>query len=289
MLPAQAILPAIPDHARYLELTAIPDRDPAPVLRALAAEVDDALVIGLGAGLVAGLGAQVPGLHGFPALSGPGCEVPSTQADILCWIKGSDRGDIAARARHLTALLAPAFRVVRLTDGFRHRGGLDLSGYEDGTENPKGDEAIAATFVRTGPWAGSSFASVQKWQHDLAHFETLPQDLRDHIIGRRQSDNHELEDAPDFAHVKRTAQESFTPEAFLSRRSMPWAGASGEGLMFVAFGHSLAAFEAQLSRMTGAEDGIIDGLFRFSRPITGAHYWCPPLKDGALDMGLIGL
>ncbi|HHL22637.1 MAG TPA: Dyp-type peroxidase [Aliiroseovarius sp.] len=289
MLPAQAILPAIPDHARYLELTAIPDRDPAPVLRALAAEVDDALVIGFGAGLVAGLGAEVPGLHGFPALTGPGCVVPSTQADILCWIKGTDRGDIAARARHLTALLAPAFRVERLTDGFRHRGGLDLSGYEDGTENPTGDDAIDATFVRTGPWAGSSFASVQKWQHDLTHFETLPQDLRDHIIGRRQSDNEELEDAPDFAHVKRTAQESFTPEAFLSRRSMPWSDASGEGLMFVAFGHALAAFEAQLHRMTGAEDGIIDGLFRFSRPVTGAHYWCPPLKEGALDIGLIGL
>ena len=123
MLPAQAILPAIPPHARYLELSAIPDRDPAPTLRALAKMADDRLVIGLGAGLVAGLGAEVDGLHGFVALTGPGCNVPASQADVLCWVKGVDRGEISARARHLTALLAPAFRVERLTDGFSHDGG----------------------------------------------------------------------------------------------------------------------------------------------------------------------
>jgi hypothetical protein len=32
------------------------------------------------------------------------------------------------------------------------------------------------------------------------------------------------------------------------RRSMPWADAASEGLMFVAFGHSFDAFEAQLRR-----------------------------------------
>ena len=289
MLPVQAILPPIPANARYLEFTAIPDQDPRAALRALAALADERLVIGLGAGLVAGLGAQVEGLHVFEALSGPGCNVPSSQADIMCWIKGDDRGEIAARARHIATLLAPAFRLERLSDGFSHNGGLDLSGYEDGTENPEGEAAIEATFVRAGPLAGSSFVSVQKWLHDLNHFESFSQELRDNIIGRRQSDNFELEDAPDFAHVKRTAQESFTPEAFMLRRSMPWSDATGEGLIFVSFAHSLVPFEAQLARMTGAEDGIIDGLFRFSRPITGAHYWCPPLRDGALDLSAIGL
>ena len=32
------------------------------------------------------------------------------------------------------------------------------------------------------------------------------------------------------------------------------------GLVFVAFGHSFDAFEAQLRRMSGAEDGITDAL-----------------------------
>ena len=42
--------------------------------------------------------------------------------------------------------------------------------------------------------------------------------------------------------------------------------------MFVAFGHSFDAFEAQLTRMIGAGDGIPDALFRFTRPITGSYF-----------------
>ena len=67
------------------------------------------------------------------------------------------------------------------------------------------------------------------------------------------------------------------------RRSMPWADENGEGLMFIAFGQSLDAFGVQLRRMAGQEDGILDGLFRFSHPVSGSYFWCPPVKDGALD------
>jgi putative iron-dependent peroxidase len=112
---------------------------------------------------------------------------------------------------------------------------------------------------------------------------------RDNIIGRRVSDNEELPDAPDSAHVKRTAQEDFEPEAFVVRRSMPWADADREGLAFVAFGASLDAFEAQLTRMSGLEDGTADALFRFSRPVTGAYFWCPPVKGEKLNLSAIGM
>jgi putative iron-dependent peroxidase len=68
---------------------------------------------------------------------------------------------------------------------------------------------------------------------------------------------------------------------------MPFADPSGEGLMFVAFGKSFDAFEAQLRRMAGLEDGIPDALFRFSRPVSGAYYWCPPVRNGRLDLGRV--
>jgi putative iron-dependent peroxidase len=67
------------------------------------------------------------------------------------------------------------------------------------------------------------------------------------------------------------------------RRSLPWNDATRAGLMFVAFGRSLDAFEAQLNRMVGAEDGIVDALFRFTKPVTGAYFWCPPVQRGRLD------
>lgn len=125
--------------------------------------------------------------------------------------------------------------------------------------------------------------------HDLDHFQSLSGDDRDNIFGRHMSDNEEFDEAPESAHVKRTAQESFDPEAFVVRRSMPWSDETGEGLVFVSFGKSLDAFEAQLRRMTGQEDGIIDGLFRFTRPVSGSYFWCPPVTDGQLDLTALGL
>ena len=68
---------------------------------------------------------------------------------------------------------------------------------------------------------------------------------------------------------------------------MPWANESEEGLMFVAFGRTLDAFEVQLTRMTGLEDGIPDALFRFSHAVAGGYYWCPPVRDGRLDLDLL--
>jgi putative iron-dependent peroxidase len=52
--------------------------------------------------------------------------------------------------------------------------------------------------------------------------------------------------------------------------------------MFVAFGYSFDAFEAQMRRMAGLDDGIIDACFRFSRPMTGGYYWCPPIAGGCI-------
>jgi len=286
------ILAPVPGHARYLEFGAVPDADHAAALRDLAAlSVDEGLVVGLGAGLVQGLGQAVDPLRAFPALSGPGCEVPSTQADLWCWLRGDDRGAILHRGRTFVERVQPAFHCDRLVDGFKYDRGLDLSGYEDGTENPEGDDAVAAAiWGHAGPGLdGSSFVAVQRWRHDLDHFADFDQGTRDNIIGRRLSDNEELDDAPASAHVKRTAQESFEPEAFVLRRSMPWADAGGEGLMFVAFGKSLDAYEAQMRRMAGLEDGIVDGLFRFSRPLSGGYFWCPPVADGTLDLTALGL
>jgi len=290
--PQPGILPDVPILARYLEFGLLPDADPAPVLRKLASRpIDKSLVVGFGPGLVQKLGHGIAPLRPFPALSGPGCEVPSTQAHVWCWMRGGDRGHIMHLGRSVTQLLRPAFRRDRLADGFKYDTGRDLSGYEDGTENPEDDAAVDAAVARgLGPGLdGSSFVAVQKWLHDLDSFEGLTQDERDNIIGRRLSDNAELDDAPESAHDKRTAQESFEPEAFLLRRSMPWAEARGEGLMFVAFGKSLDAFETQLRRMTGEEDGVTDALFRFSRPLTGGYYWCPPARNGRLDLSALGL
>ena len=187
------------------------------------------------------------------------------------------------------ALLGSAFRADRVLDAFIHGSGRDLTGYEDGTENPKGKAAIAAAVSERKGIAGSSFVAVQQWQHDLSRYDAMSTEEQDHCIGRRRSDNEELEHAPESAHVKRTAQESFDPEAFVVRRSMPWAEGRDCGLLFTAFGCSFDAFEAQFRRMLGVEDGTMDALLTFTRPLTGAYFWCPPVKGKKLDLSLLGL
>ena len=274
MTPQPGILPGIPNFGRFIELRAKPT---ASLVALEGLTVDERLVVGIGPRL-----ASHPEMHGFKALSGA-VDIPSTQADLLLWLRGDDAGEIATRARHLLHSL-PDFEVVRMVNGFKFgvhlETGLDLSGYEDGTENPEGDAALKAAFAPDG----ASFLSLQLWEHDLTSFEAGPQVERDHTIGRRQSDNEELEEAPLSAHVKRTAQESFTPEAFILRRSMPWSEGGREGLVFAAFGHSFAAFEALLARMAGAEDGTVDALFSFTHPVSGANYWCPPVAGGKLSL-----
>ncbi len=278
------ILQPLPALARYLTFRMRPAATAACLQRCLAQlSIDDTIVVGLGEPLLRRLGATVPGMRSFPALSGISHEVPSTQRALWIWLRGDDRGALVHAGRHVTHTLAEGFVGDTVVDGFQYDGGRDLSGYEDGTENPQGDAAIAAAFDND-----ASFVAVQRWVHWLDRFNAFDQRERDNIIGRRRSDNEELDEAPPSAHVKRTAQESFSPEAWVVRRSMPWAEGSEEGLMFVAFGSSFDAFEAQLRRMLGLDDGIIDALLRFTRPQTGGYFWCPPVSDSRLVLQLSG-
>ena len=285
------ILSPLPPLARYLSFTLGETSRVAEALRALRDAVDgERSVVGIGRTLVTALGADVAGLAAFPAITAPGLTITSAPEVLWIWLRGEDHGELLHRSRHLARLLAPAFALDTVVDAFKYADGRDLSGFEDGTENPTGDDALAAAIVGEGsPLAGSSFVAVQRWQHDFARFEAMSGDAQDHAIGRRRSDNEELDDAPPSAHVKRTAQESFDPEAFVLRRSMPWAAGNDGGLVFVAFGASFAAFEAQLKRMTGREDGITDALFTFTQPLDGAYFWCPALKDGQLDLSPLGV
>jgi putative iron-dependent peroxidase len=268
-----------------------PGKDPRAALRALCgiAEGRDT-VAGIGESLVQALGASVEGLRGFPQLSGAGIDVPSTPSALWIWARGEDRGELLHRSRRIERTLERAFQVERIVDGFRYDVGRDLTGYEDGTENPKGAKARAAALVKGGNrLAGSSFAAVQQWVHRFDRFDAMTGREQDNAVGRRRADNVELGHAPRSAHVKRTAQEDFEPEAFVVRRSMPWVEAAAAGLMFVAFGATLGSFEVQLRRMLGFDDGVVDALFKFTCPVSGAYYWCPPLLRGRLDLRAIGL
>lgn len=286
---SQRILMPPPASARFLTLRLTGQGQLTEGLRALADHEDAAVIAGVGAPLAEALGQAVPGLYPFPSSLAP--LMPATQQALWLACLHDDRGDQLDAALRATELLGPAFAVVEEVDCFTYRGGRDLSGFVDGTANPSGDDATAAAIIagRGAGLDGGSFVSVQRWVHDLAAIHSLSEVARDHVIGRRLADDEELADAPASAHVKRTAQEAFDPEAFVVRRSMPWGDAREHGLLFIAYGESLDRFSRLARRMVGKDDGIVDALFSFSRAVTGGMYFCPPLLRGRLDLRALGL
>jgi len=283
------ILASVPTHGRYLWFQLKEDHsveNAKSLLNEFLSKIDGKeTIVGLGDASLKILNKNIEGSVDYPSFNENGVTWPSTPAALWIWLRGSDQGHLLHKSREIVSFLSANFILSHSVDGFKYDGdedndGKDLTGYEDGTENPTGEDAVNAAFDDSG----CSFVAVQQWQHNLDHFESLPQQEKDHIIGRRQSDNEELDDAPESAHVKRTAQESFSPEAFMLRRSMPYVEGQTAGLVFVCFASSTQPFLQQMDRMVGKEDGITDGLFRFSVPKTGAFFWLPPMKDGKIAL-----
>lgn len=277
-------------YGRSLTLSLRAGRDARRAITRLAAGYDSEWgAIGIGRGLVDAIGANVPGLRAFPSLAAA-VTVPATQGDLWVSLRGGDRSEVFDRGEAFAALVGDDFAITDSMETFLYAGGRDLTGYEDGTANPPAEEAPDVALCAEGtPLARSSFVAVQRWVHDLARFRAHSSDERDAIIGRRIADNEEIEDAPESAHVKRTAQELYDPEAFMVRRSLPFASGGECGLEFVSYCRTLDAFERMMRHMAGLDDGIVDALFDFSCPVTGGYYWCPPLRGGRLDLAVIGI
>jgi len=258
--------------------------DAAALWRALQALSLPGVVLGIGAPLAAALGVEVPGLRPFARLQRGRFTMPATQHDLWALVPGPAAGQVFERAEALQAALHMHAELAVSTSMFSYRQGHDLTGYRDGTENPQGDDAWAAALVHDAEASGSSFVLVQRWLHFRDRFAALPAADRDDVIGRRSSDDEEIAEAPETAHVKRTAQEDFEPPAFMLRRSMPWGDPRRHGLQFIAYVNDLDIAQRQLERMMGLDDGRQDALLGHSQAESGAYYWCPPWSGTALAL-----
>lgn len=235
-----------------------------------------ACVVAFGPAGLTALGLDVA-LSPFPDLAGPKASMPSTQRDVFVWVHGQSAGPVHDRARLLHEGLAEVASLELEERGFVYHDSRDLSGFVDGSGNPKGDKARAAALLADGPLAGGSYVLSQRWVHDLAAFEAHSIEEQERMIGRTKSDSIEFEGdrMPDDAHVARTD----VSEAKIFRRSMPIGGVAEHGLYFLAFGCDTERFDLLLRRMLGlTEDGITDRLFEFTRPTTGSLWFAPPAE-----------
>jgi putative iron-dependent peroxidase len=163
---------------------------------------------------------------------------------------------------------------------FTYLDSRDLSGFEDGTENPSIAEAPAVTAVADGePGAGGSIVLVQRWVHHLGAFHAPPLEEQERIIGRTKATSEELpEDVrPATSHISRVVIEEDGEELEIFRRSTSYGDVREHGLLFVGFSRSATTFHRMLERMVG-NDGPRDALTTWSTPVSGAYYYAPPLE-----------
>jgi porphyrinogen peroxidase len=165
---------------------------------------------------------------------------------------------------------------------FTYQASQDLTGFEDGTENPPVDEAVTLVTVPEGrPGAGSSVVLLQRWVHDLEAFEALTYDAKDQVIGRDLDTGDELDERvrSPRAHISRvTIDDPDGNELEVFRRSTAFGGVLEHGLVFVAFSPDVDRLATMLHRMVGADDGLRDHLTDISRCEASAWYVAPPVE-----------
>ncbi len=276
----------------YLELDLRPDADPRDLVDAVAELREPRATTG-GANLVVAYGAElwrrvapdgVPsGLGPFTTIEGiDGTTVPAAQHDAWIWTHGLAYDVVFDVARAVAEAVAPAATVAAEHAGFTYGASRDLTGFEDGTENPPVDEApFVATVPEGEPGAGGSVVLFQRWNHDLGAFHALGLHDQELVFGRTKAASDEIpdEERPEDAHISRVVIEDDEGEELeVFRRSTSHGTVAEHGLLFVAFSADVARLERMLHRMYGLEDGRRDRLTDFSTVVSSAWYVAPSLE-----------
>jgi len=278
-------------YHRFLEYRAGDEIDPRRAARAVAAALAAArdgvhrparIVVAFGRRLWSALapGAVPSDLHDFEIIRGvDGHVAPATQCDLWFWLQGDGEDENVARTLALHAALRDDFALALEQPGFTYFASRDLIDFEDGTANPKDDEArTEAAVVPGGSGAGGSIVLVQRWVHDLDKFAALDVTAQEAVIGRTKADSIELEgdDMPPDSHVSRTDVKKDGVALKVYRRSAPYATLARHGLYFLAFARARERHQLQLERMFGVSgDGLHDRLIEFSRADTGSYLFAP--------------
>jgi putative iron-dependent peroxidase len=212
-----------------------------------------------------------------------GHHAPATQHDLWLWMNGSSQDVVFEHTRTAASAIETVAQLANEQLAFVHRDSRDLTGFLDGTANPTMLEAPMAALVPDGqPGAGGSHVLAIRWVHDLEAFDTLSVEDQERVFGRTKAESIELEgDAkPPTAHIARVEiEDEAGVELPIYRRSVPYGNVVEHGLYFVAFSADRSRFDTMLGRMFGIDgDGLHDHLTDFSRPVSGAYYYAPPLN-----------
>lgn len=231
------------------------------------------------------LGANAPeGLQDFKTLNGiNNSSMPTSQSDIFIWAHSFSKSVMFDFQESAREILNEFLTLDLEQEGFRYHDSRDLTGFVDGSANPKGDKRMEEVLVPIGENnENGSFVITQKWVHDLPSFRSHKVEEQEKIIGRTKVDSIELEgDAmPKDSHVSSVDLKVDGEAMKIYRRSFPFANKDDKGLFFLGFAKNIQRFDVQLKSMLGlSDDGISDRLMDFSIPKTGGYYFAPSVKE----------
>jgi len=227
-------------------------------------------------------GAAAPeGLVPFAPVGSGTHAMPATPADLFLLIRSPRHDANFALARAITASLAGMVELIEEVHGFRGHQSRDLTGFTDGTENPKGDERAEVALVADGPHAGGSFVSIQRYVHDLAGWQKLAIADQEARIGRTKADDVEMPDEvkPPTAHIARVVIEDDGEELEILRLGLSYGTTREAGLYFIACGANPRNFRRMLAAMALTDrHGHYDHLLDFTRAVTGAAFFAPSVE-----------
>lgn len=269
----------VPEHC-YIELDLRPGVEAAELVRRLAELTGPETTLS-GVGVVVGFrpelwnsvaaeGASV-GARSFEEVAGSDVTFPATQHDAWFWIAGGARDVVFDSALRILAATEGVAVVASEVNGWIYQHERDLTGFIDGTENPRMLEALEVAAP-----AGSSVLLYQQWRHQ-ASFRRLSVAEQERVIGRTKADSTELDEdeMPADSHVSRNVVERDGEELRIYRRNVAYGGPTDHGTVFVGFCAEQEPLQVMLERMAGIGDGIRDALTRHTVALSGAYYVIP--------------
>lgn len=210
---------------------------------------------------------------------------PSVNYDLYIEVR-SDRADV----NHIVAgkvcdLLSGGVELVEQVRGFRFLDGRDLTGFVDGTENPRGRhrrDVALLTPEQDENFAAGSYLHIQRYRHNLNLWNRLKVKEQEDVIGRTKIDNEEYtsENKPETSHIKRTNLKDAEGNSIeILRQSMPYGDMKIQGLFFVSYCHSPEPFENMLKNMIEEDvHGNFDHMLKYTQAETGASFFVPSLN-----------
>lgn len=228
--------------------------------------------------------AKPKNLRPFSAIECDDRVAPSNNYDLFIEIR-SDRADVNhVVSTKVCELLNGSVELVEQVKGFRYLDGRDLTGFVDGTENPKGlhkREVALVNEEEDAKFVKGSYLHIQRYRHNMALWQNLSVKDQEDTYGRTKRDDVEYAsaDKANTAHTKRANLKDKEGNSLeILRQSMPYGHMKIQGLFFISYCHTPDNFELILNSMIkGDAHGNSDHILKYTQAETGASFFAPSI------------